>query len=1435
MTFSSFRKSMFSRAINLSVLVIFVSTMTATPRGYAQEGIIGLPQPGTMVNLSSAYVPLMITGLTVHPENPLLMDFIVSTGNSGMNAAQVKQQSDRLIKYFLACLTIPEGNQWVNLSPYEKQRVIPDDLGHTVLGQDMLMQDYLLKQLTASLIYPEKNLGKSFWNKVYTQAREKFGATTIPVNTFNKVWILPDTAKVYAHKDTVFVVKSHLKVMLDEDYLSLSKHTPIPVIASEAKQSPIEVNTIGNQIVRQIILPAVEEEVNQGKNFAQLRQIYNSMILAVWFKKNLKQALLSQVYANKSKISGVNTNDPAIKEKIYRQYIDAYKRGVFNYIKEDSDPQGTTIPRKYFSGGLVAPDSAMIHTETTAEAQRDISEPAGDKEYRISGLTNPDLTMSGEQFVEKALPDSDLEQSTIGRFMLQAKGLSLQRYGAFQTLIREGREKREITYNTQTKFWVMHYEFTAIGPYGPARLTLSWDNDEKVLSVSFRRGLEAFMSSVKGIERDPFIGIEGGSHDNIILSDEAVALMRQEKEADGTSIFQHMDEIFKHYPVSIKAVNEVMTAPNAASGTSAEDIDEEGRIYDHAMKATPIQIDRGVDYWQGNTTTTPITRPFRASRQGDVKDVTLTPAQEKLRSERIALQSLLHGEGVIGMLVAGASSRMGVKLAPQDVLSMANDKLESKAGVPIGIVDGKAITYLDAFGMNVHRLLEQIKQEALRAGVHADQLDRNEVLLMTNEAYIQEQQGIIAAQDDYGLQPQQIRFFNQPLDPIYWATPADVEKMKSKLAPDAYEAALAKAKDIQARLVAGQHDAVVVDNQRDPLGHGEFFHQLIVSGELLHMFDTGKKWFFIKNVDNYAAKFDRVWLQILGNFLQQHLDFQPEVSPRAPAQKGGSLIVMEDTGSQQLAEDPNLNATLGEDGKPKVSPTASFWFNDAVAIGRPQYVASLYSKPGQTLDEFLAEYRAAVQNKDQNALEAIAERGRAKFPKLLDPKPAKNEPGVTVKIETNMWQSTGIVPPSMHIQAIGVRGARNFNITAYPSMTPTQKETELANLRFLATKQWDLTPEARAEAKKQLEAAFGREVTDAELDLTLESYKGNKQIADDLLNYILHADLITTGILSTFQKNNISISSNGSNGSKVRITLPLGKSGTYILTGLKGREKAGSISNVAAADGYVTFESFMKPAEILMDLQLMNGEVPGILTKWSQDHQWDGTVIKNVVDWYSSNAVNDAQRQALLRIIGETSAYVDGQVSPRVLDAFKAMAGDNAMTIDNGYVDGSNEEWTPSLLGQTASASPVKTVTYGQYTASLSADRNGLQTVAVFHGSATTPIFQDRDYGIKTIRFSDDGALFIGVLAGEDHHIEEQKVDLTGRTALANAAMKSPWNRGGIDLNAAHLNLQSEGDGVNITFDPAMIAQFKRGNFSGVKFQILEVVPVDLMPLLGLK
>ena len=182
-----------------------------------------------MVTTTVAFNPPILRGLIIHPENPLRFDFIVDKGDGNNSvgnghARSLQEEYTRLIKYFLATLTIPEDDLWVNLSPYEKERIIPNEFGQTEMGRDLLAQDYILKQLMASLTYPESGLGKKFWDEVYKKAYEQYGTTNIPLNTFNKVWIVPDKAVVYENKDKAFIVESHLKVMLEEDYLALSQN-----------------------------------------------------------------------------------------------------------------------------------------------------------------------------------------------------------------------------------------------------------------------------------------------------------------------------------------------------------------------------------------------------------------------------------------------------------------------------------------------------------------------------------------------------------------------------------------------------------------------------------------------------------------------------------------------------------------------------------------------------------------------------------------------------------------------------------------------------------------------------------------------------------------------------------------------------------------------------------------------------------------------------------------------------------------------------------------------------------------------------------------------------------------------------------------------------------------------------------------------------------
>ncbi|MEI8012475.1 MAG: hypothetical protein WCI27_08375 [Candidatus Omnitrophota bacterium] len=205
-------KAVINRFIAGCVLLSFI-LLQVTPPAYAQGAV--LPVPGARLALGPVFEPPLLKGIKVYRDAPFKFDFILDEGDGA-----VSSDSLRLIKYFLASLTIPEQDLWVNLSPYEKDRIIPETFGQTEMGRDLLAQDYIFKQITASVIDPDTKVGKEFWDKVYTASFKRYGTTDIPVDTFNKVWITPAKVSVYENKNAAVVVDSTLIVMLESDCLA---------------------------------------------------------------------------------------------------------------------------------------------------------------------------------------------------------------------------------------------------------------------------------------------------------------------------------------------------------------------------------------------------------------------------------------------------------------------------------------------------------------------------------------------------------------------------------------------------------------------------------------------------------------------------------------------------------------------------------------------------------------------------------------------------------------------------------------------------------------------------------------------------------------------------------------------------------------------------------------------------------------------------------------------------------------------------------------------------------------------------------------------------------------------------------------------------------------------------------------------------------------
>ena len=347
--------------VHFLAAVFLLTTIGPLHENAMAQTFVALPSPGNMAPLTASFIPLQLKGIQVDTHDPFNIDFLVDKGNSGLNGAVLRDEVSRLSKYFLTCLTIPDKDLWVNLSPYEKDRIAPDALGVTQMGKDLLEEDYILKHLVATITYPETPLGKRFWKQVYDDALKTNGTTNVPVNIFQKVWIVPKNAEVYVRGNGAYVLNSTLDVMLESDYLAMQKNNSS---ADDTYQQKIFTNAY-----KSVILPQLRHEVNYGKNFAALRQIYSAMILAIWYKRNLHDGFLGRNYIGKNKVTGIDIPDRNAKEKIYQQYLQAFKKRAYDYVKEDVDPiDHRIIARKYVSGGfsfaMLADPQQTIYSET---------------------------------------------------------------------------------------------------------------------------------------------------------------------------------------------------------------------------------------------------------------------------------------------------------------------------------------------------------------------------------------------------------------------------------------------------------------------------------------------------------------------------------------------------------------------------------------------------------------------------------------------------------------------------------------------------------------------------------------------------------------------------------------------------------------------------------------------------------------------------------------------------------------------------------------------------------------------------------------------------------------------------------------------------------------------------------------------------------------
>ncbi len=332
---------MILKMINKIVALTIIFTLVFEQSGFAQvAGPMGIPAYINGYVSPDKFRPLQLRSLSFDQINNDFNLFLDKGDLRDLKPREIKENGAKLSEYFQIGLRLPNSTFWVNLRPDAQDQIIDPWLEKTDLGKVMLEADLQLKKDMANFTSPQTPEGKNYWDNLYKKAEELFGQSEITIPTLTRPWIVPGEILIRQTKDNAYIYKAALNVMLEQDYL---KDAPEYKFDDPRLKT---LNQYSSELIRQEILPKLTREVNSSKNYAGLRQVYYSLVLAQWFKQSHQDDSRIDNFG----LSGLTSKKSWSKTTYFKAYKNSFAKGEYKLQETVSRLSGTSI-RQYFSGG----------------------------------------------------------------------------------------------------------------------------------------------------------------------------------------------------------------------------------------------------------------------------------------------------------------------------------------------------------------------------------------------------------------------------------------------------------------------------------------------------------------------------------------------------------------------------------------------------------------------------------------------------------------------------------------------------------------------------------------------------------------------------------------------------------------------------------------------------------------------------------------------------------------------------------------------------------------------------------------------------------------------------------------------------------------------------------------------------------------------------
>jgi hypothetical protein len=229
-------------------------------------------------------------------------------------------------------MSLKPSDLWVNLSPHEPQRILPPSLAQTHIGIDLLTDDVLLKSLTADLLSPHTDQGRSFWEKIWREHLSESEHTS-PLNTELRVWITPAPVQMEATDSMIKIIDAPLNILMDQDLRS-----------TQRPSATVSGSDVVSRHIHAYLTSHLSTIVNQADHFHRTKFILNTLIINRWLHRSLSDQ-------NKTLVGITRPPSEAIPQ-IYDHYLNVFKSHQNQVLEVYNDTTHQFQNIRTVSGGL---------------------------------------------------------------------------------------------------------------------------------------------------------------------------------------------------------------------------------------------------------------------------------------------------------------------------------------------------------------------------------------------------------------------------------------------------------------------------------------------------------------------------------------------------------------------------------------------------------------------------------------------------------------------------------------------------------------------------------------------------------------------------------------------------------------------------------------------------------------------------------------------------------------------------------------------------------------------------------------------------------------------------------------------------------------------------------------------------------------------------